>query len=75
MRRYQEEHQAKAVFWAITDAELRRCGYQTGLDTLVVRTVNDMHWVLGGNDPFSAVANALSASPGEYDRKVKTQRN
>ena len=34
-------------------------------------------WALGvvGIDPGSAVANALSAPPGEYDRKVKTQRN
>ena len=26
---------------AATDAEARKCGYRTGLDTLVVRTVND----------------------------------
>ena len=26
---------------AATDAEARKCGYQTGLDTLVVHTVND----------------------------------
>ncbi len=34
-------------------------------------------WALGvvGIDPGSAEANALSAPPGEYDRKVKTQRN
>ena len=36
---------AKASFWQITDAEVRRCGEQTGLDTLVVRTVNDVHYV------------------------------
>ena len=34
---------AKASFKQITDAEVRRCGEQTGLDTLVVRTVNDVH--------------------------------
>ena len=34
---------AKAVFWVMTDAQLRRCGDQTGLDTLVVHTVNDKH--------------------------------
>ena len=34
---------AKAGFRQITDAEVRRCGEQTGLDTLVVRTVNDVH--------------------------------
>ena len=38
---------AKAGFRQITDAEVRRCGEQTGLDTLVVRTVNDVHWVSG----------------------------
>ena len=27
--------------WAFTDAEARKCGEQTGLDTLVVHTVND----------------------------------
>ena len=32
---------AKALCRGITDAEARKCGYQTGLDTLVVRTVND----------------------------------
>ena len=30
---------------------------------------------MGGIDPFRAAANALSAPPGEYDRKVETQRN
>ena len=30
---------------------------------------------VGGIDPFRVVANALSYPPGEYGRKVKTQRN
>ncbi len=34
---------AKASFWAITDAELRKLGAQTGLDTLVVLALNDVH--------------------------------
>ena len=38
---------AKARAWPWTDAEARRCGEQTGLDTLVVRTVNDAHWASG----------------------------
>ena len=38
---------AKADAWPCTDAEARRCGEQTGLDTLVVRTVNDVHWPSG----------------------------
>ncbi len=32
---------AKAAYWLDTDAEVRKCGEQTGLDTLVVHTVND----------------------------------
>ena len=32
---------AKAVNWTITDAEARKRGEQTGLDTLVVHAVND----------------------------------
>ena len=34
-------------------------------------------WALGVGriNPFRAVANALSAPPGEYGRKAKTQRN
>jgi hypothetical protein len=34
---------AKAAFWSGPDAELRKLGEQTGLDTLVVRAVNDEH--------------------------------
>ena len=34
---------AKAVLWAISDTEMRKCGEQTGLDTPVVHTVNDAH--------------------------------
>ncbi len=32
---------AKATFWTYTDAEARKRGEQTGLDTLVVHAVND----------------------------------
>ena len=32
---------AKAICWTVTDAEARKCGEQTGLDTLVVHAVND----------------------------------
>ncbi len=32
---------AKAATWANTDAEVRKRGEQTGLDTLVVHAVND----------------------------------
>ncbi len=32
---------AKAAFWTDPDAEIRKLGKQTGLDTLVVLAVND----------------------------------
>jgi hypothetical protein len=31
---------AKATLWTVTDAEARKRGEQTGLDTLVVHAVN-----------------------------------
>ncbi len=31
---------AKAAFWTVTDAQIRKRGEQTGLDTLVVHAVN-----------------------------------
>jgi hypothetical protein len=34
---------AKAICWAITDAEIRKRGERIGLDTLVVHAVNDEH--------------------------------
>jgi hypothetical protein len=65
---------AKAADWTITDAEARKRGEQTGLDTLVVHAVNDECQLLVGL-PISSAANALSIPPGEYGRKIKTQRN
>ena len=38
---------AKAAPWAISDAEARKRGEQTGLDTLVVHAVNDDYWIWG----------------------------
>ncbi len=55
---------AKAARWTATDAEERKLGEQTGLDTLVVLALN-----------VRPVANALSPAPGEYGRKAETQRN
>ena len=34
---------AKAAFWPNTDTEMQKLGEQTGLDTLVVLAVNDVH--------------------------------
>jgi hypothetical protein len=36
---------AKAALWSVSDAEVRKLGEQTGLDTLVVPAVNDGHLV------------------------------
>ena len=38
---------AKATSWANTDAEVRKRGERTGLDTLVVHAVNDEYLMLG----------------------------
>ncbi len=65
---------AKAACWPNTDAEARKRGEQTGLDTLVVHAVNDENWMLGCSH-LSIEANAISFPPGEYGRKIKTQRN
>ncbi len=37
---------AKAAIWINTDAEARKRGEQTGLDTLVVHALNDANWML-----------------------------
>ena len=43
--------EAKAASWTSTDAEARKLGEQTGLDTLVVLALNDVHLVLGVSTP------------------------
>ena len=65
---------AKAAPWANTDAQARKRGEQTGLDTLVVHALNDARlvWVI---QFIRAGANALNVPPGEYSRKAETQRN
>ena len=66
---------AKAASWSLADAEARKRGERSGLDTRVVHAVNDAALGVGGIDPLGAAANALSAPPGDYGRKAKTQRN
>lgn len=48
---------AKAATWSTRDAEARKRGEQTGLDTLVVHALNDVNWLLDGL-LFSNEANA-----------------
>ena len=40
---------AKAAHWLDTDAEVRKRGEQTGLDTLVVHALNDDDWMSEGS--------------------------
>ena len=64
---------AKAGLWAVTDAEERKRGERTGLDTLVVHAVNDgcsLSAFVAGDQ-----AKALSIPPGEYAGNGETQRN
>ena len=65
---------AKASYRQIIDAEVRKCGERTGLDTLVVRTVNDGCPLLV-HLRISDQAKALSIPPGEYAGNGETQRN
>ena len=65
---------AKATFWIDTDTEVRKRGEQTGLDTLVVHTVND-ECQTSASMLVGVTPNGLSIPPGEYGRKIKTQRN
>ena len=69
---------AKANSWKITDTEARKLGERSRLETCVVLAVNAcllaaFFPVFGGKK--CGEGNPLSRLPGEYDRKVKTQRN
>ena len=63
----------KTTIYIITDAEIRKREEQTGLDTLVVHAVTDEYWLL--EIIFINLANALNIPPGDYNRKIETQRN
>jgi hypothetical protein len=57
-----------------TDTEVLKCGYQIGLETRVVHTVND-ECCMYVFFKMCVSANALNTPPGDYGRKIKTQRN
>ena len=65
----------KTTFYFNTDVYIQKHGYQTGLDTLVVHAVTDECKKLRFNKKLNFLANALNTLPGDYDRKIKTQRN
>ncbi len=48
---------AKAALWPVTDAEARKPGERTGLDTPVVLAVNDGHYVA---DPLTGLLPELT---------------
>ena len=62
---------AKAGLWAVTDAEERKHGERTGLDTLVVHAVNGGALGVGCVFAVCAVANALSARLGSTAARLK----
>ncbi len=66
---------AKAAYWTVTDAEVRKRGERTGLDTLVVHALNVVDQASGASTPPGAEPNGLSRPPGDYARKSETQRN
>ena len=62
---------AKAGLWAVTDAEERKRGERTGLDSLVVHAVNGGCWMWGPFHGFRVGANALSIPPGSTAARLK----
>ncbi len=66
---------AKATPWPTTDAE---CAKARGANRIrYPGSPSCKRWALGSGDSdiLTAVANVLSAPPGEYARKGETQRN
>ena len=67
---------AKASPWEKTDTETRKLGERSRLETCVVLALNVC--LLAAFFPFGercSEGNPLSKPPGEYGRKVETQRN
>ena len=65
---------AKAAHWVFSDADARKLGEQTGLDTPVVLAVN-YEYSFGATAVAPDLEKSLSTPPGEYGRKAETQRN
>ena len=68
---------AKANLWKITDTETRKLGERSRLETCVVLAVNAclLAAFFDLRVTRCSVGNPLSKPPGEYGRKVETQRN
>ncbi len=66
---------AKAAFWAEPDAQTRKLGEQNGIRNPGSPSCKRCRLGVGGVKAICAEANAISLPPGDYGRKVKTQRN
>ena len=66
---------AKARLWTVPDAENTKARVAKRIRYPRSPSSKRCALAVGGFDPFRGGANALSAPPGEYDRKVKTQMN
>ena len=62
---------AKAAYWVFSDAEARKLGERTGLDTPVVLAVNDEHWVEGPSIAFQPQRKCLVLRLGSMVARLK----
>ncbi len=65
---------AKAIFWTVSDAHMRKLGLN-GIRDPGNPSCKRCELGVGGLNTIGAEANAISSPPGDYDRKIKTQRN
>ena len=61
---------SEGTFLSKTDASVLKYGEQTGLETLVVHTLNDTDSLLA-RKVADGIAKALNLSLGEYGRKTE----
>ncbi len=62
---------AKAAHWISSDAEARKLGEQTGLDTPVVLAVNVEHWIGGSSIALQSQRNCLVLRLGSMVARLK----
>ncbi len=62
---------AKAAHWISSDAQARKLGERTGLDTPVVLAVNDEHWVGGSSIGFRPKRKCLVLRLGSMVARLK----
>ena len=62
---------AKAAYWVLSDAEARKLGERTGLDTPVVLAVNDEHLIVGPPIASRSQRNCLVLRLGSMVARLK----